>query len=75
MIRVAKPGTGIVIADETEKLARGVHDRLPGFTRQDRGWKLAANAPVDLVPPTMQDLHLDVIWRGMFYCLDFVKPA
>ncbi len=75
MIRVAKPGTRIVIADETERLARGIYDRLPGFSRRDQGKKLAANAPLNLVPPDMQDLHLDVIWKGMFYCLDFRKPV
>ncbi len=75
MIRVARPGTRIVIADETEKLARSIYDRLPGFSRRDQGKQMAANAPVDLVPSAMQDLHLDVIWSGMFYCLDFVKPG
>jgi ubiquinone/menaquinone biosynthesis C-methylase UbiE len=74
MIRIARPGTPIVIADETEKLARGVYDLLPGFSRKDHGNKIAAKAPIDLVPPTMQDVRLDTLWKGMFYCLDFRKP-
>jgi ubiquinone/menaquinone biosynthesis C-methylase UbiE len=75
MIRVARPGTRIVIADETEKLARTLYDRLPGFSRRVQGRRIAANAPIDLVPSSMQDVHLDVLWKGTFYCLDFVKPA
>jgi ubiquinone/menaquinone biosynthesis C-methylase UbiE len=75
MIRIAKPGTPIVIADETEKLARGMYDPFPGFSREDQGKKIAANAPIDLVPPTMQDVRLDILWKGMFYCLNFRKPG
>ncbi len=75
MIRIARPGTPIAIADETEKLARGFYDPFPGFSREDQGKKIAANAPIDLVPPAMQDVRLDILWKGMFYCLDFRKPG
>jgi ubiquinone/menaquinone biosynthesis C-methylase UbiE len=75
MIRIARPGAPIVIADETEKLAHGAYDPLPGFSREDQGKKIAANAPIDLVPPAMQGVRLDILWKGMFYCLDFRKPG
>ena len=75
MIRIARPGTTIMIADETERLARGAYDPLPGFSREDQGKKIAANAPLDLVSPTMQDVRLDILWKGLFYCLDFRKPG
>jgi ubiquinone/menaquinone biosynthesis C-methylase UbiE/uncharacterized protein YbaR (Trm112 family) len=74
MIRVAKPGTRIVIVDETERGARSYERTLPGFNRSFREKREAISAPVDLVPPEMEDIQLDTVWRGWFYCLEFRKP-
>jgi len=78
MIRVARPGSKIVIADESEQEAR----RIARFMRlfgsyQDRDADLSV--PVHLVPDTMQDTRVDRIWKahGHYhgYCLEFTKPA
>jgi len=74
MIRVARPGAKIVVADETEKGARGYERLLPGFSRAFDGRREAVEAPVDLVPPAMAEIRLDLAWRGWFYCLEFRKP-
>lgn len=78
MIRVARPGTKIVIADETERVARQ-YDRFPGFSRSHQGSKVDASVPVHLVPDTMQDVRVGDIWKahGQYhgYCLEFRKPA
>jgi len=78
MIRVARPGTKIVIADETERVAR-LYDRFPGFSRSHHGIKADTAVPVHLVPDTMQDVRVDDIWKahGQYhgYCLEFRKPA
>jgi ubiquinone/menaquinone biosynthesis C-methylase UbiE/uncharacterized protein YbaR (Trm112 family) len=78
MIRVARPGTKIIIADETERVAR-LYDRIPGFSRSYQGTKADTAVPVNLVPETMQDVQVDNIWKahGQYhgYCLEFKKPA
>lgn len=66
MIRVAKPGTSIVIADETEKAGR-LFNILTGGNEK-------IIPPVDLIPSQMQDISMDIIWRGYGYVIRFTKP-
>ena len=67
MIRVAKPGTKIVIADETEKASK----LFAIFTgKQD-----PVVPPFDLVPKTMQELEMKTIWKGYGYLITFRKPV
>lgn len=66
MIRVAKPRTKIVIADENEKAAR--------LFRIFMGKQEKIIPPVDLIPDNMQDIHLDTIWRGLGYLIEFRTP-
>ncbi len=63
MIRVAKPGTHIVIADETEKAGR----MFNWFT----GPAERIVPPVDLVPSDMQNITIETIWRGYGYVIEF----
>ena len=37
--------------------------------------KQAVSAPIDLVPPEMQDIHLELLGNGQFYAITFRKPA
>jgi uncharacterized protein YbaR (Trm112 family) len=74
MIRVARPGAMIVIGDETERVAR-IYDRtIPGFQRNFERKRDIVNAPIDLVPRTMENIQLDTLWRDSVYCLTFRKP-
>jgi len=66
MIRVAKPGTKIVIADETEKAGR----LFNLFT----GSKDKIIPPMDLIPAGMVNKQIEIIWRGYGYVISFVKP-
>ncbi len=75
MIRVAKPGTRIIVCDENEKGAEWYEKFLPGFKSTFRGQRQAVSAPVDLVPPTMLEIQLENIWNDFMYCLQFRKPA
>jgi ubiquinone/menaquinone biosynthesis C-methylase UbiE/uncharacterized protein YbaR (Trm112 family) len=76
MIRVAKPGSRIVICDETEKGARGYEVTLPGFKRSFKQKRTPVTPPVEMVPDEMEEFCLDEnIWKGWFYCLEFRKPA
>jgi uncharacterized protein YbaR (Trm112 family) len=78
MIRVARPGSRIVIADESERIARLI-TRIPGFSRSFQGKKVDTSVPVHLVPGTMEETLVDGIWKahGQYhgYCLEFRKPA
>jgi|GEM_PF-182708 len=74
MIRVARPGTRIVICDENERGARAYERTLPGFKRSFRGDRQAVTAPVEAVPPGMLEVHVCDVWKGWMYCLEFRKP-
>ena len=71
MIRVARPGTKIVIADETEKADR-LRDKF--IVPLLRGKRDRVFPPVDLVPGTMTGVRLDTIWNGYGYRIEFRTP-
>ncbi|MGD0789459.1 MAG: class I SAM-dependent methyltransferase [Terracidiphilus sp.] len=74
MIRVAKPGSLLLIADETEKHVKGVYEKGPGGHLY-KNRKEPVSAPVDLIPPEMQEIHLEIGRTGEWYMLTFRKPA
>jgi SAM-dependent methyltransferase len=74
MIRVAKPGTRIIICDENENGARWYEKFLPGFKGAFHGQREVIIAPVGFVPKSMLDVKLENIWNGFMYCLEFRKP-
>jgi ubiquinone/menaquinone biosynthesis C-methylase UbiE len=67
MIRVAKPGTRIVIADETEKAGR-LFNIFTGSADE-------VIPPVELIPKEMLDLQYSIIWKGYGYAISFIKPS
>jgi ubiquinone/menaquinone biosynthesis C-methylase UbiE len=75
MIRVAKPGSLILIADETEVHAKSVYENFPITGRYFKNRKQPVTAPVDLVPSQMQEVRLLPLLDGHFYALTFRKPA
>jgi ubiquinone/menaquinone biosynthesis C-methylase UbiE/uncharacterized protein YbaR (Trm112 family) len=74
MIRVAKPGARILIADETDKGVRAYDAVAPGFSRRTGADKHMVSAPVDLVPPEMEEVKATTVWNGFMYLLEFRKP-
>jgi ubiquinone/menaquinone biosynthesis C-methylase UbiE len=76
MIRVAKPGTKVLISDETEKLIREQFDKYPFSERNYRNRKGAVTVPIDLIPRGMEDLEFnDSLWDGKYYSITFRKPS
>jgi len=73
MIRVARPGTRLLIADETEKHVKEVYEKGLGSMYKDR--KQPVKPPVDLVPAEMQEIQLHQMREGDWYVLTFRKPA
>jgi ubiquinone/menaquinone biosynthesis C-methylase UbiE/uncharacterized protein YbaR (Trm112 family) len=74
MIRVAKPGTKIVIVDETEKYVRQGYQRNPLTRSYYLGQEAAAVCPVDIVPAEMREVRARQITEGRLYCLTFRTP-
>ncbi len=74
MIRVAKPGARILIADETEKGAQGYEKFIPGFKKSFGGKRKEIVPPLDLVPSNMLETRLFDVWKGWLYCIEFRKP-
>lgn len=74
MIRVAKPGARILIADETEKGARGYERFIPGFKGSFGDRRPEIIPPLDLLPAEMQETRLFDVWKGWLYCIEFRKP-
>ena len=78
MIRVAKPGSRILIADETEEHVKDMYERGPITSRFYRNRKEPVTAPIELVPPEMLETHLEILkpmGKNRFYALTFRKPA
>jgi ubiquinone/menaquinone biosynthesis C-methylase UbiE len=77
MIRVARPGSKIIIADESERVAQLIA-RFLRLSRSNQGRKVDTSVPVHLVPETMEEIRVDGIWKrhGQYhgYCLEFRKP-
>jgi ubiquinone/menaquinone biosynthesis C-methylase UbiE len=74
MIWVAKPGTKIVIVDETEKVVRDMYQRNPITRKHFEPGSEKVQCPIDLVPEDMINVKAREIADGKLYCLTFRKP-
>ncbi len=74
MIRVAKPGSPLLITDETEEYAKQVYEHMPIASAYYRNRKETVKTPIDLIPAEMKDIHLEMIKGGLFYAITFRKP-
>lgn len=79
MARVARPGARVVVIDETEAVASGYRrfsHLVPGFIDLFTGPAgEAVKPPVDLLPPGMEDVSVESIWRDHGWCLSSRVPA
>ena len=74
MIRVAKPGARLMIEDETEEYVKSTYENIPFTSSFYKDRKEAVTVPIDLVPPEMEDIHLEMLKEGKFYAITFRKP-
>jgi len=74
MIRVAKPGSLLLIEDETEEYAKSTYEKIPYTSSFYKDRKEPVRVPIDLVPPEMEDIRLDMLKDGKFYAITFRKP-
>jgi len=73
MVRGARPGTKIVIADETAHLMQRMR-WVPGIQKLLLEFGDRFSAPTALVPPGVEQVHAREIGKRMFYCLTSQKP-
>jgi len=75
MIRVAKPGSLLLVADETEKHVKNAYEKIPYTSHFFKGRKEPVTAPADLIPAELCEISLKSIFNDRFYALTFRKPA
>ena len=73
MIRIARPGTKIVVVDETAKMMKAL-SWMPSARKMVEEWGDRFEAPVNLVPSEMKELQVNTIVNGFFYVLSFRTP-
>jgi ubiquinone/menaquinone biosynthesis C-methylase UbiE len=74
MIRVAKPGTLLLITDETEEYAKQVYEKMPIASGYYKSREQEVTTPIDLIPAEMEEIKQEMIKNGQFYVLTFRKP-
>jgi ubiquinone/menaquinone biosynthesis C-methylase UbiE len=74
IVRVAKPGTKVVIVDETEKIIRS-YGRTPLAGAFYNGQHSSAVAPVEFLPPGVRDIGVKTIAGGDLYLMTFRCPT
>lgn len=73
MLRVARPGSKIVIVDETDHMMKRMQF-LPSVRKMIREWGDRFLPPAHLVPPEVREVESKLIAKKLFYCLTFRKP-
>jgi ubiquinone/menaquinone biosynthesis C-methylase UbiE len=71
MIRVAKNGTKLLIADETNDLIEKQYKKSSFSKKYFKDATVDLTAIVNLIPDT--DRTVDILWDGKFYCITFKK--
>jgi ubiquinone/menaquinone biosynthesis C-methylase UbiE len=74
MIRVAKPGSKLMVVDETESMVINTYQKNP-FSR--KLYQLAdrdLSVPVHLLPTGMKEIEVRYFFDQKIYCLTFRKP-
>jgi ubiquinone/menaquinone biosynthesis C-methylase UbiE len=74
MIWVAKPGTKILIVDETEKTIRENYQKTLIVRNGFEPGTAKVRCPINLVPEEMKEVRAREICNGKLYCLTFRKP-
>jgi len=74
MIRIAKPGTKVVVVDETERKVRSTYERVPFVRRWFQDRREPVEIPIHAVPKMVEDVRVQELDGGNMYCLTFRKP-
>jgi ubiquinone/menaquinone biosynthesis C-methylase UbiE/uncharacterized protein YbaR (Trm112 family) len=75
MIRVVKPGGRLMIEDETEEYVKSTYEKIPYTSSFFGDRNQPVTVPIDLVPPEMENIRVEMLKNGQFYAITFSKPA
>ena len=73
MVRVARPGSMIMIVDETAKMMESMA-WMPSAKKWLENHRERFSPPVGLLPEGMKQIETWDIAKGNIYCLSFIKP-
>jgi ubiquinone/menaquinone biosynthesis C-methylase UbiE len=71
MLRVARPGSKLLVSDETEQVVAGIYQRIPFINRFFRNRTAPVASPASLLPPGANDVQFRLVNHGKLYCLTF----
>ena len=63
-----------MVVDETEEFAQSHEKSFPARAFSGNRPR-TIKAPVDLLPPVMEEVRMDTVWAGDLYVLSFRKPG
>ncbi|MCL6626071.1 class I SAM-dependent methyltransferase [Alicyclobacillus shizuokensis] len=75
MVRVAKPGSKVMVVDENEEHVQNAYEKIPWMRRYFSGRSESVNGAsiADLLPDNVADVRLKDICGRRLYCLTFRK--
>ncbi len=73
MVRVAKKGSKLLIADETNDLINNGYKKMCFSERYFRNANIDLNAIVQCIPENTSEREIDLLWNGGIYCITFRK--
>lgn len=74
MLRVAKPGTKLMIADETADYVDEQYKKSAMSKKYFEGATVDLGAIEACIPDAVKDRQTELIWDDRFYCITFCKP-
>lgn len=78
MVRVARPGACVVIADETDLAVRRLGrwlGWLPALSKLTRAPAETFAPPTAWLPEGAKEMRVEPLWKGYGYCLSFRTPG
>jgi len=73
MIRVAKDGTKILIADETNEVLEKQYKHNIFVKKYFKNAEINIDKIVKYVPENINDFQFEYLWNNRFYCMTFRK--
>ena len=73
MIRVAKDGSKLLIADETNNLIEKQYKKSSFTKKYYKDKTIDLSEIENLIPVTAKEMKTDILWKGKFYCITFRK--
>ncbi len=75
MLRVAKPGTKLLVADETGDYVKSQYQKSALSKSQFKGLDVDLREIEAAIPEEIRERRMELLWENRFYCLEFRKPG